>query len=134
MPLTDAALDVIRDLPRDAGNPHLFPSPVKEGAPRADIFKPWNRIREAAGCEDLRIHDLRHTVATMLADDGNAAQVIKSALGHQSLQTTMKYIHAADQGSRHALEAIGEGSVIHCDSVHLLKTLRIVANTARRPA
>lgn len=108
VPLTDAALEVIRDLPRDAGNPYLFPSPVKEDAPRADIFKPWSRIRKAAGCEDLRIHDLRHTVATMLADDGNAAQVIKSALGHQSLQTTMKYIHAADQGSRKALHAIGE--------------------------
>lgn len=107
VPLSDAAVDVIRQLPREVGNPYLFPSPVKEGAPRANIFKPWSRIRKAAGCKDLRIHDLRHTVATMLAEDGNAAQVIKSALGHQSLQTTMKYIHAADQGSRRALDSIG---------------------------
>ena len=107
VPLSGPALRVIRDLPRFQGNAYLFPSPVKEGAPRIDLFKPWRRIRKRAGCTDLRIHDLRHSVATWLAEEGHAAQFIQQALGHQSLQTTMKYVHAAGIGPRNALEGLG---------------------------
>jgi len=100
VPLSRAALEILGELPQMVGSPYVFASPSKEDAPRVDLFKPWRRIRRRAGCRDLRIHDLRHSVATWLADEGHAAQFIQQALGHQSLQTTMKYIHAASAGPR----------------------------------
>lgn len=107
VPLSRDALKLFRDLPRTVGNPYVFASPNKHGQALKDLYKPWSRIREAAGCPDLRIHDLRHSVATWLAEEGNAAQFIQQALGHQSLQTTMKYIHAVGAGPREALEGLG---------------------------
>ncbi len=107
VPLSRAALEILEEVPRMVGNPYVFASPTKAKAHRLDLFKPWRKIRKRAGCEDLRIHDLRHSVATWLADEGHAAQFIQQALGHQSLQTTMKYIHAASAGPREALEGLG---------------------------
>lgn len=107
VPFSQAALEILEGLPRIPGNPHIFPSPVNPGAPRYDLFKPWRRIREEAGCADLRIHDLRHSVATWLAEEGHAAQFIQQALGHQSLATTMKYVHASAAGPRQALDGLG---------------------------
>ena len=108
VPLSQAAIGILASLPRMATNPYIFPSPMKDDIPRNDLFKRWRRIRQQAGCHDLRIHDLRHSVATWLAEEGNAAVFIQQALGHQSLQTTMRYIHAANAGPRQALEGLGE--------------------------
>ena len=107
VPLSRTALEILEGLPKEPDNPHIFPSPVNPGAPRYGLFKPWRRIREQAGCADLRIHDLRHSVATWLAEEGHAAQFIQQALGHQSLATTMKYVHASAAGPRQALEGLG---------------------------
>jgi integrase len=108
VPLSEHAVGLFRGLPRRLRNDYVFPSPVRAGAPRGDLFKPWDRIRKAAGCPGLRIHDLRHTVATLLAERGNAAHVVQGVLGHQSLATTMRYIHAVDRGQRRALDELGD--------------------------
>jgi len=108
VPLSTHALRILRNLPRMVGNPHVFPSKRATGKHLNDLYKPWNRIREEAGCPDLRIHDLRHSVATWMADAGHAAQFIQKALGHQSLQTTMRYIHAANDAPRAALDQLGQ--------------------------
>lgn len=107
-PLSSAALGLIRSVPREAGNDYVFSSPSKRNAPLGDLKKPWERVREKAGCPGLRIHDLRHTVATWLAEDNHAAQTIQAALGHQNIAQTMGYVHAGDQGARQALEELGE--------------------------
>ena len=108
VPLSAAALELIRSLPRMVGNEYILPSPVKPGAPLSDLKHPWARIRKAAGCPDLRIHDLRHSVATWLAESGEPAQTIQQALGHQNIQHTMGYIHASDRAPREALDALAE--------------------------
>lgn len=109
VPLSSEAVEVIRSIPRTIGSLYIFPSPVKTTAPRNDIFKPWKRIREKAGCPDLRIHDLRHSVASWLTESGHSAQLIQAALGHTSIHTTMGYInrHAATEPARTALEGLG---------------------------
>ncbi len=108
VPLSSAALEIIRALPKMVGNAEfLFPSPTKVGAPLYDLKKPWERVRKAAECPDLRIHDLRHTVATLLAESGHPAQTIQQALGHHNIQQTMGYVHAGDQHAREALEELG---------------------------
>jgi len=111
--LSSEAVELIRELPRMVGNPHLFPSPSKAGAPLYDIKKPWARVRKVAKCEDLRIHDIRHSVATWLADGGFPAQTIQAALGHKNIEQTMGYVHASDQAPREAVETIGERIARH---------------------
>jgi integrase len=107
VPLSSAAAEIFATLPRRRGNPYVFPSPIVPGKPRHDINGPWRRIRRRADLPDLRFHDLRHSVATWLAEQGHPAQWIQKALGHQSIQTTMKYVHAADVGPRNALDQHG---------------------------
>jgi integrase len=109
VPLSSEAIGIIRSIPRMSGSPFIFPSPVKPDVPRNDLFKPWDRVREKAGCPDLRIHDLRHSVASWLTESGHSAQLIQAALGHASIRTTMGYIHrnAAKEPARNALEGLG---------------------------
>jgi len=106
--LSEAAQEIFRNIPRQVGNPYIFPSPVKPREPRFDVRKRWLRVRREAGCEGLTIHDLRHSVATWVSETGHAVQVIQAALGHQNISTTMRYLHGSGDGPRAALDAVGE--------------------------
>jgi len=61
-----------------------------------------------AGITDFRFHDLRHTFGTRLADAGVDVVKIKEFMGHASIVTTMRYIHATDQGKRGAIVVLSE--------------------------
>jgi integrase len=67
--LNGDAVDVLRSVPRLAGNPFVFPSPIT-GRPCASLHFPWHRIRTEAGLSDVRLHDLRHTFAGVLVNEG----------------------------------------------------------------
>jgi hypothetical protein len=56
----------------------------------------WEELREAIGRPDLRIHDLRHTFATILFDAGATAPDVQATLGHSSLQVTERYSRARE--------------------------------------
>ena len=63
--LSAAALAILSDLPRIEGNPFIIAG-AKDGAPRADLKKPWTAVINSAGLEGVRIHDLRHSFASAL--------------------------------------------------------------------
>ena len=68
------------------------------------LRKPWAAAKSAAGVEDFRFHDLRHTRGTrILRATGNLAAA-KEALKHRSIKTTLRYAHAAADDVRNALE------------------------------
>lgn len=71
-----------------------------------DIKSAWKTAKRLAGIEGLRLHDLRHTAATRLADAGCDAFTIAAILGHSSIQMSARYTHASDERKRRALEAI----------------------------
>ena len=75
--------------------------------PRRDLKRPWDHIRSAAKLGDVRIHDLRHTFASIGAGAGLGLPVIGRLLGHASPATTQRYAHLADDPARRASEAIG---------------------------
>jgi integrase len=83
---------------RDAG--------TKREQPRADIKKPWSAICARAGLEGLRIHDLRHSFASVGAGSGLGLSVVGDLLGHTDSKTTARYAHIAAEASRRAAEAI----------------------------
>jgi len=74
-------------LPRLDGNPHLIVG-AKEGAALVNLEKPWRAIRGAAGLDDVRLHDLRHTFASVAASSGMGLPIIGKILGHTQPATT----------------------------------------------
>ena len=70
---------------------------IDTGKPFASIDNGWQNARAAAGLEDLRIHDLRHSFASALVNSGMTLYDVKEALGHASIQTTQRYAHLAPQ-------------------------------------
>jgi integrase len=95
IPLPQAARDVLDALPHYAGNPYVIAGKL-EGRFATDFQHPWRRIRDRAGLPDVRIHDLRHTYASMAVSSGMPIQMVGRLLGHSQLQTTMRYAHLAD--------------------------------------
>jgi integrase len=99
--LSHYALEVLARLPRQKGNPYVFPG-LKYGQRLINISKKWREIRTDLGFPDVRIHDLRHTVATLLARSAPLV-VVRDALGHRVIETTSGYSHAANDDVRTAV-------------------------------
>ncbi len=104
--LNAPALQILTDLPRIEGNPFVICG-KREGARLINLQKPWRRIREAAGLDDVRIHDLRHSFASVAAGSGQSLPVIGALLGHTQPQTTARYAHLAADPLRAASDAVG---------------------------
>ncbi len=104
--LSAAALQILADLPRVKGNPHLFPGD-KEGEPRADLKKPWAAVKRAAGLDGVRLHDLRHSFASVGAGASLGLPIIGKLLGHTQPATTQRYAHLDADPMRRAANAIG---------------------------
>lgn len=66
----------------------------------------WHKIRKKAKVEDLRFHDLRHTVGTRLAKAGVPINVIKEIMSHSDIQTTMRYVHYASEQMQNAMNLL----------------------------
>jgi integrase len=105
--LSAAAREVLAALPQLEGNPFLFPG-AKAGCPRVDLKKPWTAVAQAAGLRGVRIHDLRHSFASIAAGRGLGLPIIGKLLGHSTPSVTAKYSHLADDPIRRAADQIGE--------------------------
>lgn len=105
--LPAAALAILHQQPRLAGNPHLFPSSRKAGAPLKELWADWEKIREDACLGGLRVHDLRHSFASVGAGQSLGLPVIGKLLGHTQAAATQRYAHLADDPLRRAVETIG---------------------------
>lgn len=104
--LSAAALEVLAGLPHIDGNPHIIAG-EREGAPRADLKKPWAAVCKAAGLEGVRLHDLRHSFASIGAGASMGLPVIGKLLGHSQAATTHRYAHLDADPLRRAVETIG---------------------------
>lgn len=74
--------------------------------PRADLNRPWRAIRAHAGLEDVRIHDLRHSYASVAAAGGVPLAIIGKMLGHAQAATTQRYAHLADDPLKAAADKV----------------------------
>jgi integrase len=93
--LGGAAVSLLKALPHVDKNPYVIAGKNK-GAHLTDLQHPWQRIRKAAGLDDVRIHDLRHTFASGGLLVGEGLPMIGKLLGHTQVQTTARYAHIAD--------------------------------------
>ena len=103
IPLSKAAIETLQQLPRVENNPFVFCG-KKQGQHLVNIEKPWRRIRKAAGLSDVRLHDLRRTVGSYLAQSGNSLHLIGKILNHSDTSTTAIYARFGEDHARAALE------------------------------
>ncbi|RYG99753.1 MAG: DUF4102 domain-containing protein [Alphaproteobacteria bacterium] len=92
--LGQAARDVLGVGERQPFNPHVIAGNLP-GKPLSDLQPFWRRLRTRAGLNDVRIHDLRHTFASVAVAAGQGLPMIGKLLGHSQVQTTARYAHLA---------------------------------------
>ena len=102
-------------------SPFVFPG--AEGKPLCDIKRTWASVCQKAGLVEkiarrdrdghvrwqptVRIHDLRHSFASILVSAGASLPLIGQMLGHTQVQTTQRYAHLYDDPLRKAAETVG---------------------------
>jgi integrase len=104
--LSAAAAAILSALPRIDGNPYVIPG-EKTGQPRADLKRPWDAICKVAGLDGVRLHDLRHSFASVGAGASLGLPIIGKLLGHSQPSTTQRYAHLDADPMRRAVETIG---------------------------
>jgi site-specific recombinase XerD len=71
------------------------------------LHQHWDTIRCRAGLPDIRLHDLRHSFASMLVNSGESLYVVQDLLGHSSPRMTQRYAHVAPDTRRRAVDVVG---------------------------
>ena len=98
-----AVIDTIPTYSEDCQ--YLFPArpPTR---PIDNIAFHWDRIRNEAGLSGVRLHDLRHTWASVAAMNGVDMVTIAKLLGHALVETTERYTHLSDQSVTDAADRV----------------------------
>lgn len=103
VPLSAGTVEIIRSLPEEARFKfsHIFPAHDFDGENYSfegkgdrsmnDPKRQWRRVRKAAGCNDVRIHDLRRTASRIVLQKTHDPKAAQKVLGHADLQTTLKH-------------------------------------------
>jgi integrase len=102
VPLVDEAIGILKDIERTS-SPFVFPASSASGH-IVDIARPWARVKKSTGISDLRIHDLRRTLGSWLAQDNVSSDIIGDVLNHKSKASTAVYARMCSASKRHALE------------------------------
>lgn len=109
IPLGGPAIELLKTLPRLGDGKRVIPGRMNddgEYTSRVDLKKPWDRIRDHAKLDGLRLHDLRHSFAAVGAGSGLGLPTIGKLLGHKEVATTARYAHLADDPMRRAADSI----------------------------
>ena len=105
--LSEAAQGILARQPRTR-SAYVFPSPRDLTRPCSDEMRLWDRVRKEADIEDVRLHDLRHTVASQAVARGVTLPAVARMLGHAHPRMTLRYAHVSDREVEAAAERIGK--------------------------
>jgi len=107
VPVSQDVVAIVRQrqlvVPR--GTPWLFPGDAI-GQPVHNIRRFWRTIQRQADLPDVRIHDLRHTFASLLVSGGASLEIIGRLLGHSQMQTTQRYAHLMESPLRAGVDSV----------------------------
>ena len=107
VPISDETAAIVRQrlLLVPKGSPWLFPGDTP-GQPVQEVRRFWAQVQKQCGLQDVRIHDLRHTFASLLVNGGASLEMIGKLLGHSQMQTTLRYAHLMDSPLRAGVDAV----------------------------
>jgi integrase len=103
--LNASALALLESIRRSDRSPYIFPAPTTD-RPSPSLYFPWQRIRVRAGLPDLRLHDLRHSFASFLVNNGVSLYVVQGLLGHAHTRYTQRYAHLTPDTLLDAAETV----------------------------
>lgn len=108
IPLAGRAVELFRQQLDSHTSGWVIPSSTGETPLNANNFynRVWRPALRRAGLADLRIHDLRHTFCSRLAENGESLRVIQRLAGHKSYATTERYAHLQEDALRRAVERL----------------------------
>ena len=107
VPVSANALTLLKRIRETAEGPYVFPG--KSGdQPLTDVKRSWAAVCKAADITGARIHDLRHSFASLLVSGGASLPIIGAMLGHTQVQTTQRYAHLYDEPLRAAADHVGK--------------------------
>ena len=106
VPLTPMAVKVLGSIARVPGNPWVIVG-AKPGAHLPSLAVYWSWVREHAGLEDVRIHDLRHSYASRALALGEGLTMIGRLLGHTDVESTARYAHLAQDAEKVSAAKVG---------------------------
>ena len=109
VPLTPTAAKVLGSIVRVPGNPWVIAG-RGPGAHITNLSVYWYHVREQAGLEDVRIHDLRHSYASRALALGEGLTMIGGLLGHAGVESTARYAHLARDTEKASAAKVG-GSI-----------------------
>lgn len=90
VPLNESAALVLKRQKTLGSHSHVFVN-AQTGKPYTTMMKVWDRLRKQAGLPSLRIHDLRHTFASLLVANDRTLYQVQTILGHSDPKVTMRY-------------------------------------------
>ncbi|WBU53019.1 site-specific integrase [Paracoccus sp. SCSIO 75233] len=107
VPLSLDAVALIRARQEELGirKGWVFPGDAPD-KPVQDLRRFWHRTLREAGLEDIRLHDLRHTFASLLINRGSSLEMIGALLGHTQAKTTKRYAHLMDSPLREGVNDV----------------------------
>jgi integrase len=94
VPISDGVMSLLGSVPDSPE--YVFANP-RTGKPYVSIFCSWNTARKLAGLPEVRVHDLRHSFASLLINNGRSLYEVQKILGHTQVKTTQRYAHLAPQ-------------------------------------
>lgn len=106
--LNSAAMDVLTSIPRVG--PYIIAG-ADEGEPLKNLRRSWAVARKYVGLENCRLHDLRHSFASLAVNKGISLPIIGKLLGHRVPATTQRYAHLARGVVSDVNAALGEAMV-----------------------
>jgi len=104
VPFTQPVTTILNSLPRIEGCDFIFPG--VDNKPYQGLPKVWAKIRKQVHLEDVRLHDLRHSFASVGAMGGESLYILGKLLGHADQSTTQRYAHIGNNPLAKAAEEI----------------------------
>lgn len=106
-PLNQKAYDLLVSLKRQEGNPYVFPGRIP-GRPLCAVTTAWRQILKRADIKDFRVHDLRHSFASLSLSQGVDLYTVSKLLGHKNIATTTRYAHLELEHLKEATNKMAE--------------------------
>lgn len=110
VPISAGVLALLSTIPRNPNSSYIFAN-SRTNKPFVSVYHGWNTSRKKAGLADVRIHDLRHSFASLLINSGRSLYEVRKLLGHTQVKATQRYAHLAPEtlldASNAATRAVG---------------------------